>query len=131
MPDSPVQSLLCQFVCHAPRHGVADDLPSEHVLHANQIQSAFIRTHIGDVRQPDLARCVGTEVLGQQIGRYRQGVCRVRGRAKAAFLPAAPLWKGRGHSASRPSSVPDSTQPDTFMLVRSYSQLATRYDGHA
>lgn len=96
-------------MCHALRHGVADELLSEHILHASQIQPAFIRTHIGDVCQPDLARCVGTEVLGQQIGRHRQGVCRVRGRAKAAFLPAV-----QAHLAPQTS---DTIPSDLLSLV--------------
>ncbi len=72
-----------QRVCHdVGRHArfqrPAHNLAIEQIENNGQIQPAFIRPQIGDVRRPDLIRRGRRKVSIQQIARYRQAVFRVR-----------------------------------------------------
>ena len=64
----------------------ADDFAIEQIENDGQIQPAFVRPQVGDVRRPDLIRCRRREVSIQQIARYRQTVFRVRRHLVAPFV---------------------------------------------
>ena len=63
-------------------HGPADDLAGAQIDHCRQIQPAFKRRHIRDVRSPGLVRHFLLEALLQEIGCDRMRMSRV-GRSHA------------------------------------------------
>jgi len=63
---------------HARFQGPAHDLAVEQVENDGQVEPAFVRPQIRDVRRPRLIRRTRREVAIQQVFRHRQAVFRVR-----------------------------------------------------
>ena len=59
------------------------------IKHDGQVQPAFIRPQIGDVRRPDLVRRAGLKIAIQHVLRHRQIVFRIRRRLIAALMPCS------------------------------------------
>ena len=63
---------------HARFQRPTDDFTVEQVEHDGQVQPAFIRPQVRDVRCPNLVRRRRREVSGEQVLRHRQAMLRVR-----------------------------------------------------
>src|ERR671920_275638 len=67
--------------------GPTDHPSGKQVEHNGQIEPAFTRPHVRDIRVPFLVRAPGREVLVEEIGSDREGVMAVGGAFEAALLP--------------------------------------------
>lgn len=62
---------------HPRRNRPTHDLPVKQIEHDGQVQPAFFRPEIGDIRCPDLIGFRRREIPLQQVVRHRQRVLRV------------------------------------------------------
>lgn len=73
------QRLLTQIIGHPCVHGPANDATGKEIHDGGQVEPAFSRGHIRDIRQPDLIRTSGYEILLELIGRrYMSGIAASR-----------------------------------------------------
>ena len=74
---------------HARFQRPPNRFPVEQIKHDGQVQPAFIRPQIGDVRSTYLVRCTGPKVAIQHVLHHWQIVFRIRRRLIAVLMPCS------------------------------------------
>src|SRR5215210_75529 len=103
------RQLLVQPVADCPAHHA----PGVEVHNDRQVQPAFSRPDVGEVRTPLLVGSLRREVLLEEVGRDREGMKAVGGALEATLLPGSePVL---AHQPSR--STPTHNEADILQLA--------------